>query len=174
MSEEKKAAATRYHRKTLLDTADRLLMQYGYDGMNMNMLAKEAGYSKATVYVYFESKDEIVRMLCIDRLQLLRREFAVILKNGSEPQEMFGEIRSVLNEFAIEDGAYFDFICSQRHAPDDGDASQSEKDLSALVCGILDDLTALAPRDELKVKWYSYYGKVKTAGMFCTPDGGKQ
>ena len=173
MSEEKKAAATRYHRKTLLDTADRLLMQYGYDGMNMNMLSKEAGYSKATVYVYFESKDEIVRMLCIDRLQLLRREFAVILKNGAEPQEMFGEIKSVLDEFAAEDKTYFDFICSQAFASDDSDTPQSKRDLSALVCGILDDLTVLAPRAELMDKWFSYYGRIKTAGMFDNVDGGK-
>ncbi len=94
MSEEKKAAVARYHRKTLLEAADRLLMQYGYDGMNMNMLAKEAGYSKATVYVYLESKDEIVRLLCIERLKLLRKEFAVILKNGDTPEDMFDAVRA--------------------------------------------------------------------------------
>lgn len=167
MSEEKKAAATRYHRKTLLDAADRLIMQYGYDGMNMNMLSKEAGYSKATVYVYFESKDEIVRLLCIERLKLLRREFSVILKNGADTAERLEEIRSVLDEFASDDRAYFDFICASAYCdPDAENVNDSQKELSSLVCGILDDLTELAPERELKSRWYAYYGKVKTSKLF--------
>ncbi|MCX4314684.1 MAG: TetR/AcrR family transcriptional regulator [Clostridia bacterium] len=166
MSEEKKAAVARYHRKTLLEAADRLLMQYGYDGMNMNMLAKEAGYSKATVYVYLESKDEIVRLLCIERLKLLRKEFAVILKNGDTPEDMFDAVRAVLDEFATEDRTYFDFIGASAYADELSDAPQSQKELSALINGIADDLTVLAPLDELKSKWYGYYGMIKTKQMF--------
>ena len=192
MSEEKKAAVTRYHRKTLLDAADRLLMQYGYDGMNMNMLAKEAGYSKATVYVYLSSKDEIVRLLCIERLKLLRKEFsvilkndmpadvkllrkefAVILKNGDTPQDMLESVRAVLDEFATEDKTYFEFICASAYADGDSDASESEKELSALVNGILTDLTELYPVDRLKMRWYAYYGRIKTEKMFGN-DGAKQ
>ncbi len=84
MTGEKKASAVRYHRRALLEAADRLLTEFGYDGMNMNMLAKEANYSKATVYVYFESKDEIVRALCIERLKLMRRELALVLKSDAD------------------------------------------------------------------------------------------
>lgn len=166
MSAEKKAAVTRYHRKTLLDAADRLIMEHGYDGMNMNMLAKEAGYSKATVYVYFDGKDEIVRQLCVERLKLLRREFAVILNNGADADEMKSAVKSVLDEFAEDDRTYFDFVCEGKFAAADSDASESAKQLSELVCGIFDDLTALAPRDELKRKWFEYYGRIKTNGIF--------
>ena len=166
MSDEKKAAVTRYHRKTLLDAADRLLMQYGYDGMNMNMLAKEAGYSKATVYVYLSSKDEIVRLLCINRLKLLRKEFAVILKNDGDATEKLDAIKSVLDEFATEDPTYFDFICRSTFVDESSDAAESEKELSALINGIADDISALVPTDELKNKWYAYYGRIKTEKMF--------
>lgn len=166
MSEEKKAAATRYHRKTLLEVADRLLTEHGYDGMNMNMLAKEANYSKATVYVYFSGKDEIVRLLCVDRLELLRREFSVILKNDAELDEKLSAVRYALDEFARDDGVYFDFICSSVYASPESESSDSEKKLSALIADIFDDLTALMPADELKHKWYTYYGKYKTSKMF--------
>ncbi|MCH5166168.1 MAG: TetR/AcrR family transcriptional regulator [Clostridiales bacterium] len=174
MSEEKKAAATRYHRKTLLDAADRLLMQYGYDGMNMNMLAKEAGYSKATVYVYLSSKDEIVRLLCIERLKLLRKEFSVILKNDGDAQEKLEAVLAVLDEFAAEDSTYFDFICSSEFADEFSEAPDSAKQLSALVKDILDELSALMPREELKNKWYAYYGRIKTEKMFGKSDGAKK
>lgn len=174
MSEEKKAAVARYHRKTLLDAADRLLMQYGYDGMNMNMLAKEAGYSKATVYVYLSSKDEIVRLLCIERLKLLRKEFSVILKNEVSVADKLDEVRAVLDEFAVEDKTYFDFICGCTFADELSDASDSEKELSALINGIFADLSVLSSPDDLKRRWYAYYGKIKTEKMFACSDGARK
>ncbi|MCH5156148.1 MAG: TetR/AcrR family transcriptional regulator [Clostridiales bacterium] len=171
MSEEKKAAVARYHRKALMEVADRLLTELGYDGMNMNLLAKEAKYSKATVYVYFSSKDEIVRRLCIDRLDLFRREIGVILKNDAGLDEKLAAVRYALDEFAQEDGVYFDFICASAFCSPVSDGTDSEKQLSALVLGILNDLTALMPEAELKKAWYAYYGEYKTAKMFT--DGEK-
>lgn len=146
-----------------------MLVRYGYDGMNMNMLAKEAGYSKATVYVYFSSKDELVRRLCIERLELFRRELAVILKNNADIDEKLAAITYALDEFASEDGVYFDFICASVYASPLSDAADDEKKLSALVSDIFCDLSALLPPDELKRRWYAYYGKYKTSKMF---DGG--
>lgn len=166
MSEEKKAAVARYHRKALMEVADRLLTELGYDGMNMNLLAKEAKYSKATVYVYFSSKDEIVRLLCIDRLELFRREIAVILKNNTGLDEKLAAVRYALDEFATEDGVYFNFICESVYAAPISDGTDSEKKLSALVTGILNDLSVLMPESELKKAWYAYYGEYKTAKMF--------
>ncbi len=163
MTGEKKASATRYHRKTLLAAADRLLTEYGYDGMNMNLLSKEAGYSKATVYVYFESKDEIVRELCIERLGLARSEIALVLKSDLDKESKFAEIKRLLDEFAEGDRTYFDFICASGDAAPDSDSAAR---LSALVSDILDDMTVLAPVDELKARWYSYYGRIKTQSLF--------
>ena len=166
MSEEKKAAAARYHRKALLEVADRLLTEHGYDGMNMNMLAKEANYSKATVYVYFSGKDEIVRLLCIERLDLLRRELAVILKNNADLDEKLAAVRYALDEFASEDKVYFDFITNSVYAMPISNATDSERQLSDLIDGILSDLTVLMPEYELKQRWYAYYGEYRTKKMF--------
>lgn len=166
MPGETREAAARYHKRTLLETADRLLSEFGYDGMNMNMLAKEAGYSKATVYVYMESKDEIVRLLSVERLKVLRGELKLVVKNDMTAEEKLCEVRSVLDDFVAEDRVYFDFISKSAFAPADSDAPDSAKQLSALVDGILDDLSALRPIAELKKMWYTYYGEVTTRRMF--------
>ena len=157
MSLEKKAAVAKYHRKTLMAAADRLLVEHGYDGMNMNMLSKEAGYSKATVYVYFESKDEIVELLALERLELLGKELELIARNDFERKEKLAEIKNVLDEFVSEDGVYFDFVCEH---------TKREGKLFDAVNAIVDSLEAVAPRDELQSMWYSYYGKIKTSKMF--------
>ncbi len=157
MSEEKKAAVAKYHRKTLLVAADRLLVEHGYDGMNMNMLSKEAGYSKATVYVYFKSKDEIVSLLSLERLELLEKECALIAKNDFERDEKLAEIKKLLDEFVNEDGVYFDFVCTH--------AKQNDALFSA-VNRIVDALETVAPREELMEKFFAYYGRIKTKYMF--------
>lgn len=169
MAENLKQAAAKYHRKTLLDAADRLLMQYGYEGMNMNMLAKEAGYSKATVYVYFSGKDEIVRALCIERLKLLQKEFAVIVKGDMSASDKFEAIKSVLDEFSAEDKAYFDFITASSFTETDAD-DPGCAELSALIGEIFSQLCALAPAAELKARWFAYYGRIKTGKMFAGGD----
>lgn len=166
MSSETKAAAAKYHRRVLSEAADRLLTEYGYDGMNMNMLAKEAGYSKATVYVYFESKDEIVRLLAVERLKIVRAEIALILKNDMDANEKFSEIESVLNELASEDGVYFDFVCEDLSSNKNEADTESEIALRALVGGMIDDMAALAPKSELMDRWFTYYGRLKTQKIF--------
>lgn len=147
-----------------MTAADRLLTEHGYDGMNMNMLAKEAAYSKATVYVYFESKDDIVRELCIERLSLLRSELKLLLKSDLERDEKFSEIEKVLTEFAKEDRVYFDFICD--NVGEKADAPDSYVRLCEIVSGIIDDLTALDTVEELKKKWFAFYGRIKTEKLF--------
>ncbi len=163
MTGEKKASATKYHRRVLMETADRLLSEYGYAGMNMNMLAKEADYSKATVYVYFPSKDEIVRAILIERLDLMKRELALALKSDLSSDELMHEIERVVKEFAAEDGIYFDFMCE--HATDtDGTAPEVKK----AVGEILDELCTVFDRNELLDKFYTFYGRRKTEGLFGT------
>ncbi|MCM1368509.1 MAG: TetR/AcrR family transcriptional regulator [Roseburia sp.] len=171
MSSETKAAAAKYHRRVLMEAADRLLVEHGYGGMNMNMLAKEAGYSKATVYVYFESKDEIVRLLAVERLKVVRAEIALILKNDMDAAEKFSEIKSVFDEFAREDGVYFDFVCDDLASG--GGETESDVALRALVGGIIDDLTALAPKSELMDRWFAYYGRLKTQKIFECASGAR-
>ena len=46
-------------RPALLDAAERLLMRFGYRRMTVHDLAREAGIGKGTVYLHFDSKEEV-------------------------------------------------------------------------------------------------------------------
>jgi len=46
-------------RRQIMDGARRLFLTQGFDGASMNAIAEEAGVSKGTLYVYFESKEEL-------------------------------------------------------------------------------------------------------------------
>ncbi len=55
------------NRDAILDATDRLLARSGYKKMTIDDLAKEVGIGKGSVYLHFESKDEIA-LSHIDRI----------------------------------------------------------------------------------------------------------
>src|SRR3954464_5473596 len=54
-------------REAILDATDLLLSRYGYRKMTIDDLAKEVGIGKGSVYLHFESKEEIA-LSHIDRI----------------------------------------------------------------------------------------------------------
>lgn len=61
-------AAPRTKREAILEAALQVFLESGYAAANMDTLAARAGVSKATVYAYFKSKDELfgelIRLRC--------------------------------------------------------------------------------------------------------------
>ena len=49
------------HRKNISAAAEQLFMAKGIENTSMNDIARATGYSKATLYVYFKNKEEIIR-----------------------------------------------------------------------------------------------------------------
>ncbi|HEY7340516.1 MAG TPA: TetR/AcrR family transcriptional regulator [Ktedonobacterales bacterium] len=50
-------------RRAILDAAATEIARYGYDRANINTIAERAGIGRGTVYLYFDSKDEILGAL---------------------------------------------------------------------------------------------------------------
>ncbi|MDR3336320.1 MAG: TetR/AcrR family transcriptional regulator [Treponema sp.] len=46
--------------------AKELILEYGADGVSMGSIAKKAELSKATIYLYFPSKDKLFREICVE------------------------------------------------------------------------------------------------------------
>jgi AcrR family transcriptional regulator len=54
-------------RDVILDAADRLLARYGYKKMTIDDLAGEVGIGKGTIYLHFNSKEEVA-LARVDRI----------------------------------------------------------------------------------------------------------
>ena len=67
----KKQALTEFHRGSILAAAERLFAEKGTDKTTMDDIAREAEYSKATLYVYFQSKEEIINAILLSGMVLL-------------------------------------------------------------------------------------------------------
>lgn len=49
--------------RQILDGARKVFLAHGFEGASMNDIAKEAGVSKGTLYVYFESKERLFSVI---------------------------------------------------------------------------------------------------------------
>lgn len=57
-------------RRDVLDGARRVFFDKGFDGASMDEIARAGGVSKATIYVYFDSKEDLFEALVqVDRRQ---------------------------------------------------------------------------------------------------------
>jgi AcrR family transcriptional regulator len=58
-------------RRQIMEGAEQVFLRMGFDAASMNDITREAGVSKSTIYVYFESKDELFEALCEQHRTLL-------------------------------------------------------------------------------------------------------
>lgn len=66
------------NRRLVLEAAERVILQKGTSAMTMDDVAREAGFSKATLYHYFGNKGEVVRELMANYFEEVKREFGKI------------------------------------------------------------------------------------------------
>src|SRR5687768_16975033 len=85
----------RTNRDAILDATDRLLGRSGYKKMTIDDLAKEVGIGKGSVYLHFESKEEIA-LSHIDRIiERLSEKLKEIARRGGAPEK---RLRAMLLE----------------------------------------------------------------------------
>lgn len=78
-------------RKTIMEAARAVFRRMGYDGASMNDIAQEAGVSKATLYVYFTSKEGLFAALIDD--------VRACLPDGEVKIDPEADVAAALNSF---------------------------------------------------------------------------
>lgn len=98
------------HRKAISMAAEQLFMKKGIDNTSMNDIAKEAGYSKATLYVYFKNKEELVSVLVLESMQKLHEYISQALMQSNDTRECYKEICQALLKYQEEYPLYFKMV----------------------------------------------------------------
>ncbi|QND53931.1 TetR/AcrR family transcriptional regulator [Phyllobacterium sp. 628] len=81
-------------RQQILDGANRVFSQMGFDAASMNDITREAGVSKGTIYVYFNNKEELFIDLC--------QQYKTALFDGIyQALESNSDLREALIQFGI-------------------------------------------------------------------------
>lgn len=95
------------HRRKIGEAAERLFRAKGIEGVSMDEIAREAGYSKATLYVYFKNKEEIVGALILESMKLLSGYLSAALEAPGDTKERYDRICRGLLRYQEEYPFYF-------------------------------------------------------------------
>ena len=98
------------HREKIASAASALFMNKGIAATSMDDIAKAAGYSKATLYVYFENKEEIVGILVLESMKKLYHYIASALEQQETTKEQYIFICRGLVRYQEEFSFYFKIV----------------------------------------------------------------
>jgi len=93
----------------IIDAAERLFFSKGYNNSTMDEVAKEAGYTKKTLYSYFDSKEEIYGKIIERGYLILNNLFSEALEKEKDSSEIL-KIRAMgysFLEFERDYSGYF-------------------------------------------------------------------
>jgi AcrR family transcriptional regulator len=165
---ERKEKGREIRRSDIIEAAERVFFAKGYDNATMDDVAKEAEFSKRTVYIYFNSKEQIY-------FEIMTRGYRLLISMLKEDLEADGggsaieEIRRMsltLYRFSRDYPEYFKAIMEYENGELDfckGIPDRSREECYALGEEVLGYLTAALEKGIAENSIHSDPGTVKTA-----------
>lgn len=132
--EERRRQEKEIRRNDIINAAERIIFAKGYEDASMDEVAKEAEFSKRTVYLYFNSKEQIYFEIMIRGYRLL---IEMIEKGFTEnpPKNAVKELESIFFtffSFSEEYPEYFKAI--MEYETKDADRQNGVEDHSKAEC----------------------------------------
>ena len=98
------------HRNRIAMAAGELFETKGIGAATMDEIAKKAGYSKATLYVYFQNKEEIVGYLVLHSMVKLKEYLSSAMESKKDFREKYLAIGRALVIYEEEYPFYFSMV----------------------------------------------------------------
>ena len=95
----KKEVVTAFRTREILAAARKLLEQRGPEAMTMEEIAADAGVAKGTLYLYFQSKDDLIQALLARVGENIVQDLEAALQAPGTPAEKLVRVVSVLLEY---------------------------------------------------------------------------
>lgn len=131
------------HRKNISMVAEQLFMKKGIENTSMNDIAKSSGYSKATLYVYFKNKEELVGILVLESMQKLYDYINSALKQSNDTKERYKKICYALVKYQEEYPFYFKMVLETINIDFDTTNFSPEEKETFLVGEQINDLLSI-------------------------------
>ena len=82
-------------REKIIDVAFRLFVDKKIESVTMGEIAKEAGVTKKTIYMYFESKEELLKYFIQEEISNMEK---IVEKVEAKPQDFFETVNEAIYE----------------------------------------------------------------------------
>lgn len=80
----KKDTVAALHREQIMKAAEKLFSEKGYAGTSIDDISKESEYSRRTIYVYYESKEDILHHIIEKGLEELKQDIEDAIRTGDD------------------------------------------------------------------------------------------
>lgn len=117
------------HRRNIAEAAGELFEMKGIDTTSMNEIAVKAGYSKATIYVYFHNKEEIVGYLVLNSMMKLKEYLTSALESEKDFKNRYLDLCQAMVLYQEEYPFYFSMALDQINIDfEHSDCEESERE----------------------------------------------
>lgn len=110
MGIKKKEALMKFNQDNILLAARHLFESKGIASTTMDDIAKQADYSKSTLYVYFKSKDEILNTILYDQMVCLKNLLQECLDGYHDFSSCYRAICKELIAFEHRSPIYYELL----------------------------------------------------------------
>lgn len=113
LSRSPRCSGPRDRRQQVLEAARTLFFREGYRGTTIQQIAAMAGYSKRTVYLDFETKDELFITICAEGGELILDSLGQIPEASLSLEELMEAFGELFVAFSRDHREYFRMIFSE-------------------------------------------------------------
>src|ERR1700751_3813698 len=93
-------------RRQIIEGARTTFLEQGFDAASMNDIARTAGVSKGTLYVYFQNKEQLFQAICSEECQAQAESLFTL--HADDP-----DVERALTRLGVE---FVSFICRPEKA----------------------------------------------------------
>lgn len=164
-----------YNRNSILEASKKLFLKYGAEKTSMDDIAAEAECSKATVYVYFKSKEEIFYTAAAEYIASLRDGIRECLAGNSDFERAYFTMCNMLAKFEKDCPVYFGCVVGKIPADSEKNAElpvlkkifDISEEINTILCDFLERAktngfvrAAIDPIQATFVLWSSICGLI--------------
>jgi AcrR family transcriptional regulator len=115
-------------RNEIVDAAEELYAEVGWDAVTMDAVARRARLSRALVYVYFKDKSDLHFAIALRAMEMLHKRFREAAERGKTGAEKIQAIGRAYIAYAQEFPHYFDACARlELHTPNGTEPSPQEQ-----------------------------------------------
>lgn len=98
------------HRMRIAGAAGKLFEEKGTQSTSVSEIAQAAGYSKATLYVYFKNKEEIIAYLVLGSMKMLKDCISTALSGEKDFKDKYFDICHAMVSYQEKYPYYFSIV----------------------------------------------------------------
>lgn len=97
-------------RREIIDVSKELLLKDGFAKLSMRKIAKKAGVTATSIYLYFKNKDELLLALVEESIERLTAALKEALDPAAGPVEQLEKLADAYVQYAFENPQEYEII----------------------------------------------------------------